>query len=65
MLLEGLNLKKGAWGTTHKLLSLLKKSKMVFEEALNSWERQKTEKQRRKGKIYPPECRVPKNKKER
>ena len=31
----------------------------------NSWEKKRSEKQRRKGKIYPFECRVPKNSKER
>ena len=32
---------------------------------LNSCEKKRSEKQRRKGKIYPFECRVPKNSKER
>ena len=31
----------------------------------NSCEKKRSEKQRRKGKIYPFECRVPKNSKER
>ena len=31
----------------------------------NSCEKKRREKQRRKGKIYPFECRVPKNSKER
>jgi len=31
----------------------------------NSCEMKRSEKQRRKGKIYPFECRVPKNSKER
>ena len=31
----------------------------------NSCEKKRSEKQRRKGKIYPSECRVPKNNKER
>ena len=31
----------------------------------NSCEKKKSEKQRRKGKIFPFECRVPKNNKER
>ena len=31
----------------------------------NSYEKKKSKKQRRKGKIYPFECRVPKNSKER
>ena len=31
----------------------------------NSWEKKRSERQRRKGKVYPSECRVPKNSKER
>ena len=31
----------------------------------NSCEKKRSEKQRRKGKIFPSECRVPKNNKER
>ena len=44
-----------------------KKVKLLSEEALqiNSCEKKRSEKQRRKGKIYPFECRVPKNSKER
>ena len=39
---------------------------MVVEEGLtNSYEKKRSKRQRRKGKIYPPECRVPKNSKER
>ena len=42
------------------------KSKMAIWEGLtNSCEKKRSEKQRRKGKIYPFECRVPKNSKER
>ena len=41
-----------------------KKSKWLSEEALQISEN-RSEKQRRKGKIYPFECRVPKNSKER
>ena len=42
------------------------KAKWLSEEALtNSCEKKRSEKQRRKGKIYPFECRVPKNSKER
>ena len=44
----------------------MKKSKMAVWGGLkNSCEKKRTEKQRRKGKIYPFECRVPKNSKER
>ena len=43
-----------------------KKSKMaVWGGLTNSHEKKGSEKQRRKGKIYPFECRVPKNSKER
>ena len=35
------------------------------EDFTNSCEKKKRERQRRKGKIYPFECRVPKNSKER
>ena len=42
------------------------KSKMaVWEGLINSCEKKRNKKQRRKGKIYPFECRVPKNNKER
>ena len=41
-----------------------KKAKWLSEEALQIAE-QRSERQRRKGKIYPFECRVPKNNKER
>ena len=43
-----------------------KKAKWLSEEALQIAEkRRENERQRRKGKIYPFECRVPKNSKER
>ena len=41
-----------------------KKGKWLSEEALHIAEK-RSEKQRRKGKIYPIECRGPKNSKER
>ena len=42
------------------------KAKWLSEEALQiAVKRKRSEKQRRKGKIYPFECRVPKNSKER
>ena len=41
-----------------------KKSKWLSEEALQIVEK-RSERQRRKGKIYPFECRVPKNSKEK
>ena len=42
-----------------------KKAKWLSEEALQTAVKKGSEKQRRKGKIYPFECRVPKNSKER
>ena len=42
------------------------KSKMAVSGGLtNSWRKERSERQRRKGRIYPSECRVPKNSKER
>ena len=41
-----------------------KKAKWLSEEALQISEK-RSERQRRKGKMYPFECRVPKNSKER
>ena len=41
------------------------KAKWLSEEALQIAEKKRSERQRRKGKIYPFECRVPKNSKER
>ena len=44
----------------------MQKGKMVVWGGLtNSWEKKRSKKQRRKGKILPFECRVPKNSKER
>ena len=43
-----------------------KQAKWLSEEALQiAEEKKRSEKKRRKGKIYPFECRVPKNSKER
>ena len=42
-----------------------KKAKWLFKEALQSCEKKRSKKQRRKGKTYPFESRVPKNSKER
>ena len=43
-----------------------KKAKWLPAQSLkNSWEMKRRERQRRKGKIYSFECRVPKNSKER
>ena len=44
----------------------MQKSKMaVWGGLTNSCEKKRSEKQRRKGKIYPFECRVPKTSKEK
>ena len=44
----------------------MQKSKMaVWGGLTNSCEKKRSEKQRRKGTIFPFECRVPKNSKER
>ena len=42
-----------------------KKAKCLSQEALEIAEKKRNEEQRRKGKMYPFECRVPKNSKER
>ena len=43
-----------------------KKAKWLSEKALQIAEKKKrTERQRKKGKIYPSECRIPKKSKER
>ena len=42
-----------------------KKAKCLSEEALNSCEKKRSEKQRRKGKIKASECKIPKNSKKR
>ena len=43
-----------------------KKAKWLSEETLqNSYEKKRCERQKRKGKINPFECRIPKNSKER
>ena len=41
-----------------------KKAKWLSEEALRITERKRSKRQRRKGKMFPFECRVPKNSKE-
>ena len=42
-----------------------KKAKWLSEEAVQIAVKKRSEKQRRKGKIFPFECRVPKKSKER
>ena len=41
-----------------------KKQMAVWGGLTNSWEKKRSERQKRKGKIYPSECRVPKNSKD-
>ena len=49
-----------------KTIHKKKKGKMIVLGSLtNSCEKKRTEKKKRKGKIFPFECRVPKNSKER
>ena len=49
-----------------KTIHKKKKCKMTVRGGLiNSCEKKRSKKQRRKGKIFPFECRVPKNSKER
>ena len=62
----------GSWHCTggsdqdHPQEKEMHKGKMVVWGGLtNSCEKKRSEKQRRKGKIYPLECRIPKNSKER
>ena len=43
----------------------MKEANWLSEEALQIAEKKRSERQRRKGKVYPTECRVPKNSKER
>ena len=38
-----------------------RKAKWLSEEALQIAEKKRSERQRRRGKVYPTECRVPKN----
>ena len=50
----------------HNQENEMQKGKMVVLGGLtDSCENKRRERQRRKGKIYPSECRVPKNSKER
>ena len=50
----------------HPQEKVMQKCKMaVWGGLTNSFEKKRSEKQRRKGKIFPFECRVPKNSKKR
>ena len=62
----------GLWHCTggsdqdHSQEKEMQKGKMVDWGGLtNSWEKKRSERQKRKGKIYPFECRIPKNGKDR
>ena len=62
---------RGSWHCTgggdqdHPQVKEMQKGKMVAWWGLtNSWEKKTSERQRRKGNIYPSECRVPKNSEE-
>ena len=62
---------KGSWLCTggcdqnHPQEKEMQKGKMVIWGGLtNSWEKKRSKRQRRKGKIHPSECRVPKNSKD-
>ena len=53
------------WWSHHPQETEMQKGKMVvWGGIINSREKKSSERQRRKGKIYAPECRVPKNSKE-
>ena len=63
---------RGSWHCTggsdqdHIQEKEMQKGKMVVWGGLiNSYEKKRRERQRKKGKLYPSECRVPKNSKER
>ena len=56
----------GTEARDHSHRKVMQKSKMaVWRGLTNSREEKRSKKQRRKGKIFPSECRVPKNSKER
>ena len=56
----------GASDKKHPQEKEMQNGKMVvWGGHTDNWEKKRRERQRRKGKIYPSECRVPKNSKER
>ena len=63
MRFETLYTRQGSRPSTWKEMQTSKMA--VWGGLTNSCEKKKSEKQRIKGKIYPFECRVPKNSKER
>ena len=62
--MEVCNIVQEAVNKTNPKKKKRNKAKWLSEEALQRAEK-RSERQRRKGKIYPSECRVPKNSKER
>ena len=46
---------------TNPMEKKCKKAKWLSEEALQITEKKRSKEQRRKGKVYAPKCRVPKN----
>ena len=67
-----MNMDRGPWhciedrDQDHPHGKEMQKGKMVVWEGLtNSCEKKRSKEQRKKGKIFPFECRVPKNSKER
>ena len=63
--MEAHNIVQGVVISTIHKKKKCKKAKLLLEEALKKLKKKRNRRQRRKGKIYPSECRVPKNKKER
>ena len=56
---------KGTDQKHHQGIEMQKGKAVVWGGLINSWEKKRSERQRRKGKIYPTECRVPENSKEK
>ena len=63
--MEVCNIVQGAMIKIIQKKKKYKKAKGLFKEVLQIAEKKRSERQRRKGKIYPFEFRVPKNSKER
>ena len=63
--MEVCNIVQGVVTKTIPKKKKCKKAKWLSEEALQIAERRRKEKAKEKRKIYPSECRVPKNSKER
>ena len=54
-----------SWGSDPQEKEMQQGKMAVWGGLTNSWEKKRSKRQRRKGKIYPFECRVPKNSKAR